>query len=620
MVVRCRGMRTLKALVLLGICACGSSKPATTQTTNNTTSNPTPPTLPTKLDTPATPATADNHDPCSDTTAPSTTVVEEPLIALEDKSEPEFFPPAWKKVAVGQTVAFATTVIDQDLDETAVSVAKMPASAKFDAITQTIIWTPTAKDAPKQKFELTITQPARNKTLTKSFEVAVVKGKAVPAPVAPEQTAVIETLLMIRQPGRLEQVNKDWPLDRMLEVGAKTFQLQIPEEARNKIKSDLDGATSFNQMLQGLAQTHLNPRLDPTHAKFDKAAFGDVKSWKLVAFRPRIDKAWTELRVVYQAMNAKEPVFAMFRLRPVVEYVPALPRPEEEKEANNKIFLSMVAKHLMKNGGVNPAFVKDQAAHGKAVSALMTELMTFDDTKTKPYLHGFMIGIAMEARMGGGSARDVDGSYKSGDAWGWSAQKPFVTADKPDQQVYVNVAIPGFWTDTIASRDGKTWIPRCADRFNPDGKYTKGYEILCRKTMGFVDLPDFKDGKIVNGRRDANNLFFNHKKRWMVERIALEDGRRDLGEENGMTCAQCHIRNFGMHDYADPANTDPKAGKPKAMNKSLPTLNFQIIPGDKWEAFTIDFLHHQECRGKAHLEQYLGADAAKGLTCPLAPK
>src|SRR5688572_30425473 len=136
MVVRCRGMRTLKALVLLAMCAtCGSSKP-TTQTTSNNTTNPTPPTLPTKLDTPGTPAAADDHDPCSDTTAPSTTVVEEPLITLEDKSEPEFFPPAWKKVAVGQTVAFATTVIDQDLDETAVTATKLPASAKFDAITQ----------------------------------------------------------------------------------------------------------------------------------------------------------------------------------------------------------------------------------------------------------------------------------------------------------------------------------------------------------------------------------------------------------------------------------------------------------------------------------------------------
>src|SRR5687767_3194125 len=130
----------------------------------------------------------------------------------------------------------------------------------------------------------------------------------------------------------------------MLEVGAKTFQLQIPEEARGKIKTDVDGATSYKQMLTGLAQTHLNPRLDPSHAKFDKEVFGSAKDWKIVAFRPRIDKAWTELRVVYQAVKAKEPVFAMFRLRPVVEYVPALPRPDEEKDANNKLFLGMVQK------------------------------------------------------------------------------------------------------------------------------------------------------------------------------------------------------------------------------------------------------------------------------------
>ena len=62
--------------------------------------------------------------------------------------------------------------------------------------------------------------------------------------------------------------------------------------------------------------------------------------------RPRIDKAWTELRVVYQAVKAPEPVFAMFRLRPVVEYVPALPRPTRSATTNNKVFLGMVAKHL----------------------------------------------------------------------------------------------------------------------------------------------------------------------------------------------------------------------------------------------------------------------------------
>jgi hypothetical protein len=244
--------------------------------------------------------------------------------------------------------------------------------------------------------------------------------------------------------------------------------------------------------------------------------------------------------------------------------------------------------------------------------------MTFDDTKAKPYLHGFMIGIALEGRMGGGSKRDADGNYQSGDGWGWSAQKPFQTAEG-STQAYVNVTIPGFWTETVPSDDQTTWVPRCASRFNPDDPaHAPGYDVLCRRTMGFVDLPASKDGKPTNGRIDANNLYFEHKKRWTVEHIALEDGRRDLGEENGMTCSQCHIRNFGMHDYSDPANVDPTKGTPKAPNHALPTLNFIIIPSTDWQPFTLEFLQHQECRGKGMLEQYLGKDSAKRLTCPLA--
>ncbi|HTL33102.1 MAG TPA: hypothetical protein VL326_08250 [Kofleriaceae bacterium] len=601
-------MSRLKALVLVGIWACGGGKPAPV-------TPPTPTPAPVQASTPTpTPTPAPTPTP---TPAP-----EKPF-TVDDKSEPEFFPPAWKKVAVGQTISFSTAVIDQDLDETAVSVSKMPATAKFDAVTQTITWTPGKDEVTKKgyapQFTIAIDQSGRSKKVEKSFGIDVVTGKAVAEPVAPTQAAVIETLLLIRTPKRLEQVNKDWPLEKLLAVGAETFKLQIPEDKRAKLKGSLDGQTSYTQMLQGLAQTHNNPRLDPSSPQFDKNAFGSPADWKIVAFRPRIDRAWTELRVVYRAVKAPEPVFAMFRLRPVVEYVPALPRPDEEREANNKIFLGMVAKHLMKNGGPNPKFVKDEAAEGKAVSALMTELMTFDDTKTKPYLHGFEIGIALEARMGGGSARNADGTYKSGDGWGWSAQKPFQTSEG-STQVYQNVAIPGFWTQTVPNKDNTAWTPRCAPRFNPEDKFVPGYEILCRKTMGLVDLPATKDGKIVNGRVDANNMYFEHKKRWSVENFPLEDGRRDVGEENGMTCSQCHIRNFGMHDYSDPANVDPSKGTPKAVNKAIATLNFQIVPSTTWEAFTLDFLKHQECRGKSQFEKYVGADSAKGLTCPLAAK
>ncbi|HEY1546873.1 MAG TPA: hypothetical protein VGG28_03600 [Kofleriaceae bacterium] len=527
------------------------------------------------------------------------------------------YPPAWKQVGVGQTISFGTSVIDQSLDELRVTMPKLPASATFDPITQTVTWTPTKADMPRASFGLEIERVASGKQEERDFAIDVV-AEPQPAPIAGEQAPIIETLLLVHAPKRLEQVNRDWPIDKLLAVGADTFKLQFPADKRAQVKGSLDGATAYKQLLAGLAETNQNPRLDPSSPQFDKSAFGDPKSWKLVAFRPRIDKAWSELRVVYQAMNAKEPVFAMFRLRPVVEYVPALPRPDDERIADNKIFLGMVAKRLMKDGGVNPAFATDPIANGVAVSQLMTDVMTFDETKTKPYLHGFMIGIATEARMGGGSLRNADGSYKSGDGWAWAAMKPFRTADGT-AQAYVDVAIPGFWTKTVPSKDGTTWDPACAPRFDvKDPSHAPGYEVLCRKTMGFVDLPAMKDGKVYQGTVDANNLYVDHKLKFSVADFPLADGRRDLGEENGMTCSQCHIRDFGMHDWTDPANMDPSKGTPKALNHTIPTLNFQIVPGADWQAFTLEFLQHQQCRGKQMFEQYVGPDAAKGLTCPLA--
>jgi hypothetical protein len=575
-----RGTRTL--ILWASLWGCGSKSPAPVQ-----------------------PPPAVHHDP-----------VAAPVVPPKPNHPAEWYAPVWKKVGVGQTISFSVAAIDQDLDEVAVSVTKLPASATFDPITQTVTWTPTADDLPKGSFEVTIREGSLAPVVN-PFEIEVAK-KPQPEPVAEAQSAVIETLLMIRQPKRLEAVNKDWPLDKLLAVGADDFKAQFTDENRPKLTVKNDRKTGYEQFLTALAQTHANPRLDPKSPQFDANSFGDPNSWKIVAFRPRIDKAWTELRIVYRAMNAAEPVFAMFRIRPVVEYVPALPRPAEEREANNKIFLGMVAKYFLDKGAPSDKLFKNVAADAKAVAAFMNELMAFDDTKAKPYRHAFVIGIAMEARMGGGSARNADGTYKSGDGWGWSAMKPFQSNDGT-RQIYQNVSIPGFWTQTVPSEDGKTWIPKCAPRFTADDpKHEPGYEVLCRKTMGFVDLPDTKDGKIVNGKREANNLFVEHKLKFASELLALEDGRRDLGEENGMTCSQCHIRNFGMHDFSDAAVTDPSAGTPKAMNHPIPTLNFQIVPDTHWEPFTLEFLAYQECRGKQLFTEFLGPDSAKGLTCPLA--
>ncbi len=529
---------------------------------------------------------------------------------------PEFFNPPWPAAGVGQTVSFSTAAIDQDLDTLAVTVDELPASARYDAITQTITWTPTkdeAKASGKGIFKITVkeTNKAAEPPLLVKMEIPIITGK-VPPPVAPRASDAAETLFTIREPRRVEATAKAYPFDTMLLRGAEMFRAGLPADQQAKL-GKLDKAALFKSFLEGMAALHQNPRLDPDAPTFDKQSFGNPRDWKLVVVRPRIDKKFHELRLVYQAVNAPEPVFAMFRVRPVQD-LPTLP-PEARTE-NNKVFAELFWKHLLDAGGaVNPKFAKDAKAHGKAVKALVDGVMKYKGTA--PWAQSGFIALPTEARMGGGSARNADGSYASGDGWAWSVMKPMVNA-AGDAQAYVNIGIPGFWTMTVPSPDRKAWVPRCAPPFDPDdARHTAGWEVLCRKALGFVDLPDTSSGKVASAKIDAINLFKEHKLGPAQQYLPLEDGRRDHGEENGMTCAQCHMRNFGVRDYGDPATVDPSAGVPRAPNKTIPTLNFQIIPTTTWEAYTLEFMQDQECKARVHLEAALGK--ASKLGCPLAP-
>src|SRR4051812_378349 len=134
-------------LVLL--IACGGSTPAT---------------LPVEAPSPrpAPPAVAATSPSCTNAKpdAPDALVVPvASTFTVPDSHEVEWFAPAWKKVGLGQTISFGTSAIDQDLDETRVDVTRMPFSARFDPITQTVVWTPAIGDMPKAEFEVTITQP-----------------------------------------------------------------------------------------------------------------------------------------------------------------------------------------------------------------------------------------------------------------------------------------------------------------------------------------------------------------------------------------------------------------------------------------------------------------------------
>ena len=521
----------------------------------------------------------------------------------------ELFPPLWKAVGRGQTVSFATAAIDQDLDDTRVEVTTMPPSARFDALTQTVTWTPTRKEKTGT-FVLEVTDLAHDERRDVTWTIPVAKTK-VAAPVAPWAGDAAELLFTVRDPKRLEATNKALPFDQALLAGATMMRAALAPAVQAKL-APLDAATLFNDFLVSLARTHGNPRLDPSSPSFDKASFGDPKAWRLVTFRPRIDKKFHELRLVYRAVKAPEPVFAMFRLRAAWD-VPTLP-PEARIE-NNKVFAGLLWKHLLTaDGGLDPTLVKDARTHGQHVAAFVQELITYQGPQ--PWAQAAFVALPTEARMGGGSARNDDGSYASGDGWAWSVQKPMVAADGSRQR-YVEIGIPGFWTHTVPSADGASWVPTCAPRFDPDhARHVAGYEVLCRRALGFVDLPAVVDGKVVTAKVDAINLFVDHKRGAAVELLALDDGRRDHGEENGMTCAQCHMRTFGVRDYGDPATADPRVGTPRLPNRALPTLNFQIVPGERWEAFTLELMQDQECKARVNLEAALGKPSK--LTCKLA--
>lgn len=525
---------------------------------------------------------------------------------------PELFPPAWTAVGIGQTISFSVAAIDQDLDEVETEIVSMPASASYDAITQTITWTPTKADLPKATFELKARELGKDEAaVTNQAWTIKVGKKKVATPTAPWAGDTAETLFTIREPKRVEATAKAYPFDDLLAWSATSMRATLAPDAAAKLPP-VDKTDLFKSFLKSLAATHGNPRLDPDSPAFDAASFGAPADWRLVVVRPRIDKKVHELRLVYQAVKAPEPVFAMFRVRPVHDVIPL---PPEARTENNKVFAELFWKSfLTADGALDPRWKKDPAAHGKAVLAFVQGVLSYKGEAE--WAESSFIALPTEARMGGGSKRDANGAYQSGDGWAWSVQKPMVGKDGVSQR-FVNIGIPGFWTLAVPSPDQSTWVPKCAPPFDADDpSHQVGYEALCRKLLGFVDLPDLASGKPAPAKLDAVNLFRDHKLGPARLYLPLDDGRRDHGEENGMTCAQCHIRDFGVRDYTDASTADPKAGPPRTANRPLPTLNFQIVPSHRWEAYTLDFMADQECKAQDFLAAALGK--APKLTCTLS--
>lgn len=538
---------------------------------------------------------------------PAANVQSTEITPTAPNARPVFFSPPQTQVGIGQTVHFAITAIDPDGDEVASEVVSMPPSATLDPITVTVKFTPTKADGPRANFTIRLTElrlDGSKAEYLETFGLDVV-AKTVAPPVPRRERAVVENLLTIRQPAVLKAVERQWPFAKMLTRAAQL-----------KLGTALKAASpqrAFESFLASLARAHQNPRVDPDNAAFDRDAFGDPNSWHLIAVRPRVDKAFMELRLVYQATRAPEPVFAMFRLR-VVPGTPDLP--PEAKPYGNQVFSKLVLDHFFNKDGEFATDAYDStAAHAKAVSAFVTKVIEFTDEKV-PYGRGSFLALATEARLGGGSRRNPDGTYAAGDGWGWAVQQPSVATD--GDIAYANVPIPGFWTSVVPSDDGKQWVGKCAKRFHPDSPgHAPGYEALCRVASGFVDLPAIADGKVVSSTVDATNLFREHKQIHAIAELPLRDPRRDHGEENGMTCSECHVRNFAVRNYGDAGGASPAGGMPTTLNAPLALTNFVIVPTDAWSEFTLNFMKDQECKAKEALATFGGRTTK--LACLLSP-
>ena len=529
---------------------------------------------------------------------------------------PEIEPPPVHRAAPGQVVSFGLNVVDAESDTVITELVEKPASAQLDPLTLTVTWRPSFEDAPAARFRVKLTEIARQGGAKRSFfhDFAIaVDARSRDLPVAPTLGDVVEVLLTIHDPERLAQVNREWPLAKMLELAQRIAVTDLGDRAQGI--GTADAARLYRDLLGALAVRHKNPRLGPDDPAFDRRAFGDPSGWHIVAIRPRIDRREQELRIIYKDDAAAEPAYLMFRFR-LARDRPDLP-PEALELANAEL-TRLVYEAFFTGGRLSPHLVSDKRAHARAVATLVDKVLGYRSDRS-PLLGTELVAIGHDGRLGGGSARNERGGYASGDGWAWAVlkAKPIDGGGGVQRIGIVSVPIRGFTTAIRPSETMTSWISVCAPRFDPDNPdHAPGLDVLCRKTLGLTDLPFVGPaGRVVSSPVDATNLFTDFKLGDEVATVDLDDPRRDVFDDAGMTCSQCHTRAFGVGDPRDAAIRSPSVGRLPAASPRLGTTFFNLIPDEAWRPFMADFQELQECQLREVFARYLKVEVA--VACPL---
>ncbi len=529
---------------------------------------------------------------------------------------PEIADLRYDKIGIGQRLFFGLEVIDEEGDFIKVELAEKPKTAKFNQNTLTVDWTPTASDGENGKFLVKVTEMPRdksraNRTVTKEYNLKIVKEK-VKLHELPVTTVEVDAFVSVIDPERLQAANKKWDIislfQRIAEIEANK---QITKE--NGIQPST-GKQFFHDAMKELAIMHKNPTIDPDDKRFNKE--WDAEHWKLTAVRPRINKKVFELRLVYFNEKAAEPVYLMPRMR-IIRGNDAT-RPDELRQKNNYEFAKKFHETFFDGENMKPFVANDKAKYGEALADFITWVLAYND-KDEPMMRANLAAIPHNSRLGGGNEYDEKGNYLHGDAWALGAflVKPVMRNGK-NVLAISSPPISGFVATIKPNEDGTVYKPAnppVADVNNPN--YKKGWESLVGDD-GTLFIPEIMpDGTVGKSNIDTTINAHDYKFGFQTAETKLNDPRRRLFEEKGMTCIQCHVRNFDEGDYLTGVQK-PKETPDNVSTRKIPRVFFVIVP--TLHGGRNEYIHREEQEQVGNMQgafrDYLGINVK--LSSPLA--